>query len=174
MTFSVSPVPNAVSYQFEMAVAGSQDFEVIYTGPDNFFIYTPPVSGLASYRARCHNSGGYSDYSNLMVYNYVEPVLPAPGYISLTVINASTGAIAINWESVEGALFFRLFSSQVAIGAEEPAAGLYTLVGEYTTASYSGTVSTGYRYWFYVISGSSEEMLSVPSQSIYVDMQLIP
>jgi hypothetical protein len=51
---------------------------------------------------------------------------------------------------------------------------VYTLVGEYTTASYSGTVPTGYRYWFYVISGSSEEMLSVASDAVYVDMPLVP
>ncbi len=170
MTFSVSPVPNAVSYQFEMAVAGSSEFEIIYSGPDNYFIYTPPASGLRTFRARCHSSSGYSDYSSLMLYNYVA-ILPAPGYTSLTVINANTGAVALNWEEVASAEFYRLFHSQTALNAPDP--GEYTMLGEFTVASYSGTVNTGYRHWFQVVSGNSEK-LSVASDAVYVDMPLVP
>jgi hypothetical protein len=155
MTFSWSSVENSTSYQLLTSIAGDIWVEV-YAGPDNFVNYVPPSPGLAMYKVKARSSSGYGPESAVMYYNY-QAVIAPPGYISLSVINANTGAIAINWESVEGASFFRLFSSQVAIGAEVP--GVYTLVGEYTTASYSGTVPTGYRYWFYVISGSSEEMI---------------
>ncbi len=171
MVFSWDAVPNATSYVLLSAVSGSTDYETIYTGTDNFVNYVPPSSGIRQYKVKARSSSGFGPESGVMLYNYV-PVLAAPGYTSLTVINANTGAVAINWESVEGASFFRLFSSQVAIGAEEPAAGLYSMVGEFTVASYSGTINTGYRHWFFVVAGNT--VLSAPSDSIYVDMPLVP
>ena len=170
MTFTWSSVENSTSYQLLTSIAGDIWVEV-YAGPDNFVMYVPPSSGLAMYKVKPRSSSGYGPESAIMYYNY-QAVIAPPGYISLSVINANTGAVALNWEEVASAEFYRLFQSQVAIGTEVP--GVYTLVGEYTTASYSGNVPTGYRYWFYVISGSSEEMLSVASDAVYVDMQLIP
>jgi len=96
MVFSWSPVTNATSYVLEASVeVGSPDFEVIYSGPDNFVNYIPNSEGIRNYRIRCRNSGGYSDYSAIMTYNY-HPVLAAPGYISVSVINANSGAIVLN------------------------------------------------------------------------------
>ncbi|MDT3740216.1 MAG: hypothetical protein RO257_12045 [Candidatus Kapabacteria bacterium] len=169
MTFSVDPVPNAVSYSIESSLTG-QEWSVIYSGPDNFVMYVPENEGLRMYRSRCHNSGGYSDYGPIMYYNYVS-VLAQPGYTSLTVINANTGAVALNWEEVASAEFYRLFHSQTALNAPDP--GEYTMLGEFTVASYSGNVNTGYRHWFQVVSGNSQK-LSVASDAVYVDMPLVP
>jgi hypothetical protein len=47
------------------------------------------------------------------------------------------------------------------------------MLGEFTVASYSGTVNTGYRHWFQVVSGNSQK-LSVASDGVSVDMPLVP
>ncbi|MDT3738218.1 MAG: hypothetical protein RO257_01815 [Candidatus Kapabacteria bacterium] len=169
MTFTWSSVENSTSYQLLTSIAGVEWVE-IYAGPDNFVNYVPPSSGLAMYKVKARSSSGYGPESAVMYYNY-QPVIAAPGYISLTVVNAQSGAIAINWEEVSGGEFYRLYRSQVALGSA--VAGEYTLVGEYTTASYSGTFPTGYRYWFQVFAGNSE-LLSTASDAVYVDMPLVP
>jgi hypothetical protein len=170
MLFTWSEEINATSYVLEATTeVGGSDFEVIYSGPDNYINYTPTSEGLRSYRVRCRNSGGYSEYSNVMLYNYIA-VLPQPGYISISVINAVTGAISILWEEISGATFYRLYHSQVAIGS--PALE-YTMIGEYSVAGFSGSVPTGYRHYFKVICGNSEK-LSVDSDAIFVDMPLVP
>ncbi|MDT3741241.1 MAG: fibronectin type III domain-containing protein [Candidatus Kapabacteria bacterium] len=169
MIFTWDAVENATSYQLETSIVGT-DWEEIYSGEENFVNYVPPVEGLRQYRVRARNSSGYGPSSVVMYYNYVA-ILPAPGYISLSVINATTGAIALNWEEVATAEFYRLYHSQVALNAPDP--GEYTMLGEFTVASYSGNVNTGYRHWFQVVSGNSEK-LSVASDAVYVDMPLVP
>ena len=169
MIFTWDAVENATSYQLETSIVGAE-WEEIYSGAENFVNYVPPVEGLSQYRVRARNSNGYGPSSVVMHYNYVA-ILPAPGYISLSVINATTGAIALNWEEVATAEFFRLYHSQTALNAPDP--GEYTMLGEFTVASYSGTVNTGYRHWFQVVSGNSEK-LSVASDAVYVDMPLVP
>lgn len=168
MIFSWDPVEGASEYQLEMAIG--TEWEVIYTGADNFVNYVPPASGIRQYRALAKSGSNVSDYSLLMMYNHVA-ILPSPGYISLSVTNATTGELSILWESVNEATFYRLFHSQVALGA--PAAGEYTLVGEYPTASYADAFPTNYRHWFHVVAGNSE-LLSTASDSVYVDMPLVP
>ncbi|MDT3741255.1 MAG: fibronectin type III domain-containing protein [Candidatus Kapabacteria bacterium] len=169
MIFSWDEVENATSYQLETSIVGAE-WEEIYSGEENFVNYVPPVEGLRQYRVRARNSNGYGPSSVVMHYNYVA-ILPAPGYISLSVINATTGAIALNWEEVATAEFYRLYHSQVALNAPDP--GEYTMLGEFTVASYSGTVNTGYRHWFQVICGNSQK-LSVASDAVYVDIPLVP
>ncbi len=168
MTFSWSDVENATSFQLEYSLSG-EEWILIYSGPDNFIQYTPETEGLKMYRTRCRNSGGYSEYSPVMYYNYIS-VLAQPGYVSVSIINANTGAIALNWEENPAASFFRLYQSKVGIG-DPPSE--YILVGEYTVGSYSGTVTTGFRYFFKVICGNSEK-LSQASDSVFVDLYLIP
>ncbi|MDT3738183.1 MAG: fibronectin type III domain-containing protein [Candidatus Kapabacteria bacterium] len=169
MIFTWDAVENATSYQLETSIVGT-DWEEIYSGEENFVNYVPPVEGLRQYRVRARNSSGYGPSSVVMYYNYVA-ILPAPGYISLSVINAATGAIALNWEEVASAEFYRLYHSQTALNAPDP--GEYTMLGEFTVASYSGTVNTGYRHWFQVVSGNSQK-LSVASDGVSVDMPLVP
>jgi hypothetical protein len=100
-----------------------------------------------------------------MVYNYLG--LPAPDYVSASIINASTGEVALNWGEVASAEFYRLFISSVPLG--EPA-GSYSNSGDFTVTSYTGTFGTNMRKYFYVVSGKSGGILSSPSDSVYVDL----
>jgi hypothetical protein len=170
MVFSWSPVTNATSYVLLSAVMGSDEFETIYIGTDNFVMYVPPEAGIRQYKTKARSNSGYGPESAIMLYNHVA-ILPAPGYISLSIINANSGAIAINWEEVASAEFYRLFHSQTALNAPDP--GEYTMLGEFTVGSYSGNVTTGYRHWFQVFAGNSE-LLSTASDSVMVDMPLVP
>lgn len=165
MVFSWDPIlENTTSYILQTSIAGVE-WETIYSGTDNFVTYVPPTTGLKMYRALGRNQNGLGIASGVMQYNYHG--LPAPDYISLSVVNATTGVVALNWGEVSGATRYQLFSSEVATGS--PAPGEYTLVGEYAIASYSGTFNLGFRHWFYAIAGDIEN-LSLPSDAVYVDL----
>jgi hypothetical protein len=100
-----------------------------------------------------------------MVYNHVA-ILPAPGYIAASIVDPITGAIALNWEEVSGATYYKLFKSSVSLGSE-PAE--FILVGQYEIASYSGTETLSFRYYYRVIAGNLERE-SVASDAVYLDL----
>ena len=167
MIFSWSSVPNTQNYTLEKSAVGIE-WEIIYTGPDNFFMYVPETEGINLYRVKGSNSIGSGLYSSMMSYNYVVPI-PAPGYLSLTVVNAVTGEVALNWEEIAEADFFRVYVCSVATGAPAVPAD-YSLAGEFTVATFTATFGTGMRKYFYVKSGTSGGLLSSPSDSVYADL----
>ena len=167
MIFSWSSTPNTQNYTLEKSAVGIE-WEIIYTGPDNFFMYVPETEGLNVYRVKGSNSIGSGLYSSMMSYNYVVPI-PAPGYLSLTVVNAVTGEVALNWEEIAEADFFRVYVCSVATGAPAVPAD-YSLAGEFTVATFTATFGTGMRKYFYVKSGTSGGLLSSPSDSVYADL----
>ena len=167
MVFSWDAVEgNITSYQLMASVAGVEWIE-IYSGPDNFVHFIPTSENYHQYKVRGRNENGFGNYSLLMMYNHV--ALAAPGYVSLTVTNASTGQVALNWENIEAADFFRVYVCSVATGAPAVPAD-YSLAGEFTVASFSATFGTGMRKYFYVKSGTSGGLLSSASDSVYADL----
>ncbi|MDT3738502.1 MAG: hypothetical protein RO257_03245 [Candidatus Kapabacteria bacterium] len=167
MIFSWDAVSNAEGYKLFNSVVGTEWLE-IYSGTDNFVHYVPEPEIIMHYKVVASNNIGDSPASVEMLYNYHEP-LAAPGFVSLTVTNASTGEVALNWENIEAADFFRVYVCSVATGAPAVPAN-YSLAGEYTVASFSATFGTGMRKYFYVKSGTSGGFLSSPSDSVYADL----
>ena len=163
MIFSWSELTNAETYQLEKSAVGIE-WEIIYTGPDNFFMYVPETEGLNVYRVKGSNSIGSGLYSSMMSYNYLG--LPAPDYVSIAVTNASTGEVALNWGEVPLSTFYKLYVSSVALGAE---AGEYVLVGQYDIASHTGIFALSQRHYFKVIAGNLDDE-SLASDSVYVEL----
>jgi hypothetical protein len=157
-------VPNATSYKVEISYEGG-DFEEIYADVETETYYIPPSSPSSFIiETRARNAGGLGPVSPLTV-NYDPPLQP-PGYMSLTITSASLHTIAINWGDSMGASAYRLYTSSVALGAPQ---GEFTLVGEYTGTSYSGSVNAATRNYFYVVAVKGSE-ISAPSDVSYVDM----
>ena len=69
MIYSWSSVPNTSVYQLEKSVVGIE-WEIIYTGPDNFVMYVPENEGINLYRVKGSNVIGSGLYSSLMSFNY--------------------------------------------------------------------------------------------------------
>ncbi|MDT3738662.1 MAG: fibronectin type III domain-containing protein [Candidatus Kapabacteria bacterium] len=167
MVFSWDPVEgNITSYQLMASVAGVEWIE-IYSGSDNFVHFIPTSENYHQYKIRGRNENGFGNYSLLLLYNHV--ALAAPGYVSLTVTNASTGEVALNWENIVAADFFRVYVCSVATGAPAVPED-YSLAGEFTVASFSATFGTGMRKYFYVKSGTSGGLLSSASDAVYADL----
>jgi len=167
MIFSWSSVPNTQNYTLEKSAVGIE-WEIIYTGPDNFFMYVPETEGINLYRVKGSNSIGSGLYSSLMSFNYNAPIA-APGYVSLTITNASTGEIALNWEEIAEADFYRVYVCAVATG--EPAVPAnYSFAGDYTVTTFTATFGTGSRRWFYVKAGQTGGELSSASDAVYADL----
>ena len=167
MIFSWTNVPNTQNFVLEKSAVGIE-WEIIYTGPDNFFMYIPETEGLNVYRVKGSNSIGSGNYSLLMSYNYVVPI-QAPGYLALTVTNAITGEISLNWEEIAEATRYLVFTCQVATGAPAPPLIDYSLAGEFTVATFSATFGTGSKRFFYVQAGTTDK-LSVPSDAVFVEL----
>ncbi len=163
MVFSWASVENADEYILETSVVGVE-WEVIYSGPENFVMYVPETEGLNVYRVKGSNSIGSGMYSSMMSFNYHG--LSAPDYISASITNASTGEVALNWGEVPLSTFYKLYVSSVALGAE---AGEYVLVGQYDIASHTGTFALSQRHFFKVITGNIDEE-SIASDSVYVEL----
>ena len=152
MTFSWSDVENSTSFQLEIAGPGGTDWQVIYSGPENFVQYVPETIGLKMYRSRCRNSGGYSEYGEVMYYNYVG--LNSPVNLNLTVVNPEAGGIELSWDEVTqgGVSYYSVYISSVPVGA---AAGDYSNAGHFTDNFFSATFGTGTRKYLYVVSENS-------------------
>ena len=163
MIFSWSSTPNTQNYTLEKSAVGIE-WEIIYTGPDNFFMYVPETEGINLYRVKGSNSIGSGLYSSMMSYNYLG--LPAPDFVSIAVTNAVTGEVALNWGEVPLSTFYKLYVSSVALGA---VAGEYVLVGQYAVASYTGIFALSQRHFFKVIAGNIDEE-SIASDSVFVEL----
>ena len=162
MVFSWDPVEGASEYQLEMAIG--TEWEVIYTGADNFVNYVPPATGLRQYRTLAKSGSNVSPYSLLMVYNYQG--LAAPDYVSASIVDPITGEVALNWGEVSEATEYKLYVSSVAVGA---VAGQYVLVGQYAVATHTGIFALAQRHYFYVQAATIDKV-SLPCDSVYVEL----
>ena len=165
MIFSWDSVSAALNYKLFKSVVGIEWIE-IYSGPDNFVHYVPEPEIIIHYKVVASNNIGDSPASVEMLYNYHEPPLPAPDYVSASITNDLTGEVALNWGEVSEATYYKLYVSSVALGA---VAGEYVLVGQYAVASYTGIFALSQRHFFKVIAGNIDEE-SIASDSVFVEL----
>ena len=165
MVFTWDSVSAALNYKLFKSVVGIEWIE-IYSGPDNFVHYVPEPEIIIHYKVVASNNIGDSPASVEMLYNFHVPPLPAPDYVSISVTNAGTGEVALNWGEVSQATYYKLYVSSVALGAE---AGEYVLVGQYDIASHTGTFALSQKHFFKVIAGNIDEE-SIASDSVYVEL----
>jgi hypothetical protein len=165
MIFSWDAVSAALNYKLFKSVVGIEWIE-IYSGTDNFVHYVPEPEIIIHYKVVASNNIGDSPASVVMLYNYHVPPLPAPDYVSASIVDPITGEVALNWGEVSEATEYKLFKSTVAIGAE---AGLYELVGQYAVATHTGIFALSQRHWFHV-KATTIDKESLPSDAVFVEL----
>lgn len=167
--FSWDEVLDATSYQLAYCLDGQPEQEWMsdYSGTENNTVFEPG-DGDWLVKIRSRNVNGYSDWSLTMNIHYVSG-LPAPGYITVSLTDPFLSTIALTWGEVSQASY-KLYKSSVAIGAP---AGNYELVGQYAAASYQGTATAPNRHYFNVVA-FTDTKTSQPSDSVYIDIQLVP
>lgn len=157
-------VLNATSYKIEVSFDGGP-FEEIYSDEMTEAFYLAPSSpSVFVIHAQARNASGLGPIASLTV-NFNPPLQP-PDYISLSITNPTLFRVGINWGEAYGATSYRLYRSEVAIGAPS---GEFILLGEFTNKSYSDTVTPSTRNYYYVVAVKGLDV-GPPTAEAYIDM----
>ena len=163
MTLRWDNITGATSYIAQISTDGGVNFEEVYTGSENHFIYEPTVDGTVTARIIGNNENGHGPASTYTFSYFNE--LPAPSDVAISLISGSSSMFQLTFSPVLSATVYKIYKSVVEIGAS---AGEYSFVTDVSGTEYSGNAETGMRSYF-ILKSANDIQTSVWSESVFID-----